>query len=71
MITGTGLTKHYDSKPAVQALDFEIARGEIVGLLGLNGAGKTTVLRILGCQLLPTSGGFYPDFADTSKKARP
>ena len=56
MIAGTGLTKLYGSKPAVQALDFEIARGEIVGLLGLNGAGKTTVLRILGCQLLPTSG---------------
>lgn len=56
MIAGTGLTKLYGSKPAVQALDFEIARGEILGLLGLNGAGKTTVLRILGCQLLPTSG---------------
>ena len=56
MIAGTGLTKLYGSKPAVQALDFEIARGEIVGLLGLNGAGKTTVLRILGCQLLPSSG---------------
>jgi len=56
MIAGTGLTKLYGSKPAAQALDFEIARGVIVGLLGLNGAGKTTVLRILACQLLPTSG---------------
>jgi ABC-2 type transport system ATP-binding protein len=33
-----------------------IERGEIVGLLGLNGAGKTTTLRILACDLLPTSG---------------
>jgi ABC-2 type transport system ATP-binding protein len=69
MITGTGLTKHYDSKPAVQALDFEIARGEIVGLLGLNGAGKTTVLRILGCQLLPTSGRATVDGRDVVSKS--
>jgi len=34
----------------------QIERGQIVGLLGLNGAGKTTTLRILACDLLPTSG---------------
>jgi len=37
-------------------MSFSIAKGEIVGLLGLNGAGKTTTLRILACDLLPSSG---------------
>jgi ABC-2 type transport system ATP-binding protein len=40
----------------VGPLSATIAKGEIVGLLGLNGAGKTTTLRILACDLLPTSG---------------
>ena len=33
-----------------------IEKGEVVGLLGLNGAGKTTTLRVLACDLLPSSG---------------
>ena len=36
--------------------NFSIDRGEVIGFLGLNGAGKSTTLKILGCVLLPTSG---------------
>jgi ABC-2 type transport system ATP-binding protein len=40
----------------VRELSFEIAQGECIGFLGLNGAGKSTTLRLLSCLLLPTAG---------------
>src|SRR5262245_4365466 len=56
MIVVDHVTKYYGPHPAVQDLDFKIADGECVGFLGLNGAGKSTTLRLLSCLLLPTSG---------------
>jgi ABC-2 type transport system ATP-binding protein len=56
MIDVHKLTKYYGERAAIRDLEFSIAKGEVVGFLGLNGAGKTTTLRILGCLLLPTSG---------------
>jgi ABC-2 type transport system ATP-binding protein len=50
------LYKYYGDRRVVGPLNTTIEQGEIVGLLGLNGAGKTTTLRILSCDLLPTSG---------------
>jgi ABC-2 type transport system ATP-binding protein len=50
------LYKYYGEQRAVGPVSASIKEGEIVGLLGLNGAGKTTTLRILACDLLPTSG---------------
>jgi ABC-2 type transport system ATP-binding protein len=50
------LYKYYGDQRAVGPLSASIERGEIIGLLGLNGAGKTTTLRVLACDLLPTSG---------------
>jgi ABC-2 type transport system ATP-binding protein len=41
------LTKRYGPVPAVQGVSFEVAPGEIFGLLGLNGAGKTTIIECL------------------------
>lgn len=56
MIVADGLSKLYGEHAAVDGVRFEIGEGEIVGLLGLNGAGKTTVLQILSCLLLPSAG---------------
>jgi ABC-2 type transport system ATP-binding protein len=50
------LYKYYGDRRAIGPLSIQIEEGEIVGLLGLNGAGKTTTLRVLACDLLPTSG---------------
>jgi ABC-2 type transport system ATP-binding protein len=50
------LVKTYDSLVAVDDLTFTVAEGEVVGLLGANGAGKTTVMHILLGLLTPTSG---------------
>ena len=70
-LTGTGrvieiidLYKYYGERRAVGPLSATIEDGEIVGLLGLNGAGKTTTLRILACDLLPTSGSVRVDGID-------
>ncbi len=56
MIEIQELYKYYGERRVVGPLTATIEQGEIVGLLGLNGAGKTTTLRILACDLLPTSG---------------
>ncbi|HTA89587.1 MAG TPA: ABC transporter ATP-binding protein [Polyangiaceae bacterium] len=56
MIEIQELYKYYGDRRAIGPLSTSIAQGEVVGLLGLNGAGKTTTLRVLACDLLPTSG---------------
>ena len=56
MIEIQELYKYYGDRRAIGPLSTRITQGEVVGLLGLNGAGKTTTLRVLACDLLPTSG---------------
>ncbi len=56
MIEVRSISKFYANKKAVDTLSFEIHEGEIVGLLGLNGAGKSTILKMLGCFLVPSQG---------------
>jgi ABC-2 type transport system ATP-binding protein len=56
MIEVKNLTKYFGPVLAVDRVNFNVARGEIVGLLGLNGAGKTTTMRILTTYLPATSG---------------
>lgn len=55
-IKSRGLTKKFKEKIAVNGLNLEIEKGELFCLLGLNGAGKTTAIRMLCCLSRPTSG---------------
>ncbi len=56
MIRVSELAKYFGGKRALGPVSFEIQDGETVGFLGLNGAGKTTALRILACDLRPSAG---------------
>ncbi len=55
-ITADGLTKHFGSLCAVDHLSFEVHAGEIFGLVGPDGAGKTTSLRMLAGVMTPDEG---------------
>ena len=68
MIKVNQLTKYYGDHPALQDVSFELQAGEVVGLLGLNGAGKTTCLRILTGYLAPTEGETFIDNIDVFSK---
>jgi ABC-2 type transport system ATP-binding protein len=56
MIEVANLTKRYAGNTAVSDISFKVKRGEIVGLVGDNGAGKSTTMRILACYLPASSG---------------
>ena len=56
MIDVKRLTRYYGEKRAISEVTFHVNKGEILGLLGPNAAGKTTTMRILTCYMPPTSG---------------
>ena len=56
LIHARGLTKMFGDFTAVDAIDFDVARGESFGFLGPNGAGKTSTMRMIGCVSPITSG---------------
>lgn len=56
MITLEELTKSFGETVAVRNVSFDIGDGEIFGLIGPDGAGKTTTLRVISTAMLPTSG---------------
>ena len=55
-IQSMGLVKQYKRLTAVDNLSLDIQRGELFSLLGVNGAGKTTAIRMLSCLTKPTAG---------------
>jgi ABC-2 type transport system ATP-binding protein len=56
MIRTSGLSKRFGDVRALDQVDFEVRKGEVVGFLGPNGAGKSTTMRILTCFISPTAG---------------
>ena len=56
MISVTNLSHRYGDRVALSKVSFEVKKGEIFGLLGPNGGGKSTLFRILSTMMLPTDG---------------
>lgn len=61
MIELEGVSKFYGQHRAIEGVNLRIGKGEIVGLLGLNGAGKSTILKIIGTYLAPSAGEISVD----------
>jgi gliding motility-associated transport system ATP-binding protein len=55
-ISARALTRHFGAYTAVDAVDLELKRGEVLGFLGPNGAGKTTTMQMLTGNLAPSEG---------------
>jgi len=51
-----GITRRFGRRWALRGIDLEVSRGTVLAVLGANGTGKTTLLRILGTLLRPTAG---------------
>jgi len=56
MIQVRNLTRYYGEFAALQEVSFDLKVGEIVGLIGLNGAGKSTTLKMLAGLIAPSAG---------------
>jgi lipooligosaccharide transport system ATP-binding protein len=56
LIHARGLSKRFENLVAVDAIDFDVERGEAFGFLGPNGAGKTSTMRMIGCVSAASSG---------------
>jgi len=58
------------ARPAVDAVDLEIADGEVVAILGANGSGKSTLAKLMGGLLLPQAGSITVDGVATAERPR-
>jgi len=73
MVEAKNLTKYYGDFLAIEEVNFQVQKGEIVGFLGPNGAGKTTTMRIITGFIPPSSGSALVagyDMVDKSLEAR-
>ena len=68
MLEVTNLSRSYGSFLAVSQVSFTIQHGEIVGLLGHNGAGKTTIMKMLSGFLEPDHGHIVFDGLDLAPR---
>lgn len=64
MLEAVNINKFYGPRPVLTGVSFDIDRGEVVGFLGVNGAGKSTTMRILSGFLAPTLGRALVDGQD-------
>jgi ABC-2 type transport system ATP-binding protein len=64
IVEAKGLTKYYGSFPAIEDVSFTARRGEVLGFLGPNAAGKTTTMRIVTGYMPPTTGTVLVDGYD-------
>jgi ABC-2 type transport system ATP-binding protein len=64
----SNLTKHYGSQVAVNHIDFQLNKGEIIGFLGPNGAGKSTTLKMITGYVTPTEGTIWVNGINTKEK---
>lgn len=70
-VTVNNLSRVYDGKTAVDDVSFSVSRGELFGLIGPDGAGKTSIFRILTTLLLPSGGSATVDGFDVVKDYKP
>lgn len=70
MLEAVDLTKKYGSHTALHGLNLRVEPGEIYGLLGANGAGKSTTIKLFLGLITPTSGGVRIDGQDAAQDAR-
>ncbi len=73
MIEVIAVSKHFGRIYALKDVSFEVRQGEVVGLLGPNGSGKTTMMQILSCFTPPSTGSVRIeglDVAEDSLKIR-
>jgi ABC-2 type transport system ATP-binding protein len=66
MIEVEGLTRYYGTLAAVRDVSFSVDEHAVVGLLGLNGAGKSTILKVLSGMMLPSAGSVRIDGVDVT-----
>ena len=63
----SGVTKHFGGLTALSDVSFEVARGEVIGLMGPNGAGKTTLLNVIAGEYTPDGGRVWFKGQDITK----
>jgi len=67
-VSADSLSKSYGNVRAVESVSFEAQRSELFGIIGADGAGKTTLFRLLVTLLVPTSGTAIVDGYDIVKQ---
>jgi phosphonate transport system ATP-binding protein len=67
MLQLDGLTKNYGAVRAVDAVSLSVGKGEMIGIIGRSGAGRSTLLRLINRLLDPSSGSLTWEGRDVSR----
>ena len=70
MLNMEGISFSYREKPVLQDVDLEVCKGEIIGILGPNGCGKTTLLKLLNRNLKPQKGRVLMEGVDLEEVSK-